>query len=152
MQKIFFATFLASLILLSRCGKIEDPEFRGIERFGIRHLDFEAPVIGFDVKYFNPNNLTVAAKEASISVYLDSNYLGDFKQDSLISVSKKSEFVIPLSGAIPIRNFVGLKLNDLGQREVLLEARGSIKIGKAGIYVNKAINYSGRHRLSDIKL
>jgi hypothetical protein len=78
-------------------------------------------------------------------------FLGRFVQDSLVDVGKNADFTVPLSGTIPLTTFFQLDMKDIHKREVSIRADGSTKVGKAGIFIIKKIDYQGRHRLSQIK-
>ena len=143
---------LFGLLFLVGCAEIKDPEFRRIEDFRLKNLGLQDAAIGFSVTYFNPNNFGVAVREAAADIYLDTIYLGKFVQDSAISVGKNSEFSLPLSGNVALQKVLKLNLQELSQKEVLLRANGNVKVGKAGIFVNRAIKYEGRHKLEDRNL
>src|SRR5215207_2588018 len=146
------ATYLSFLlvIVLAGCGKVKEPEFRRVGQFKVKSLGLLQTTIGFNVTYFNPNNFGVTVKETSADVYMDSVFLGKFIQDSTIGVQKNAEFSIPLSGSISLQTALQMNIQDVGQREILLKAEGSTKVGKAGIFINKPIKYVGKHRLEDI--
>lgn len=141
-----------ALGLLMGCKEIRDPEFRRIEDFSLKNFGLLQANIGFRVTYFNPNNFGVNVKEAEADVYVDSVYLGKFKQDSLVNVLKDAEFSIPLSGTISYQTAMNLDLQNLSNRNILLRADGSVKVGKAGIFVTRPIKYEGVHRLDEIKI
>jgi LEA14-like dessication related protein len=138
------------LIFLAGCTKIKEPEFRRIDNFRLKNFGLQEAVIAFNVTYYNRNNFGVTVKEAGADVYLDTIYLGKFIQDSTVSVKKNSEFSIPLSGSVSFQTVLNLNIQELSQREVLLKANGSVKVGKAGIFITKPFNYLGKHRLEDI--
>jgi hypothetical protein len=144
-----FLVLLAGL--LSSCKDVKDPEFRRVDNFGIRNLSIQEARIGFDVTYFNPNNFGVNVKEAVADVYLDSLYIGKFVQDRTIDVPRGAEFSIPFTGSVPLRTVLGLNLDNLSSRQLLLRAEGSARVGKGGIYLTKPINYRGMHSLDDIR-
>jgi hypothetical protein len=52
---------------------------------------------------------------------------------------------------VPIATALKLKINDLASRELLLQAKGSVKVGKAGVFISKPFTYSGKHKV-DLKL
>jgi LEA14-like dessication related protein len=139
------------LLLLASCKKVKDPEFRRIENFRLKNFGLQNAVIGFNATYYNPNNFGVTVKEAEADVYMDSVYLGKFVQDSTISVNKNAEFSLPLSGTIELQTALKLDIRNLATRDILLNADGHVKVGKAGIFVNKPFHYQGKHRLDDIK-
>ncbi len=139
------------LFLASSCGKIRDPEFRRLESFAVKSFGIEKVEIGFRLTYFNPNSFGVSVKEAGADFYIDSVYMGKFTQDKEIDVGKNAEFSIPLSGSVPLATALKLKINDLANRDLLVQANGSVRVGKAGVFINKPFNYSGKHKV-DLKL
>jgi LEA14-like dessication related protein len=139
------------LIVLSACNKIKDPEFRRLEKFGVKSFGIEKIDLGFTVTYYNPNSFGVSIKETTADFYVDSVYMGKFTQDQVIDVQKDSEFSLPLSGSIPLATALKLKINDLSNRELLIQANGAVKVGKAGVYITRPFTYTGKHKV-DLKL
>jgi len=141
--------YLSLLLLagLAGCTNVKDPEFRRVEKFGLRKLGLQEATIGFQVTYYNPNNFGVTVKEAVADVYLDSVYLGKFVQENAVDVKKNAEFSVPFTGAISLQTALNFKLDDMARRDVLLKANGNVKVGKAGVYVSKPIKYEGRHKI-----
>ena len=142
---------LILLSVLTACSNIKEPQFRRFESFGVKSLGLQKVDIGFSVTYFNPNGFGVNVKEAAADLYVDSIYLGKCSQEQEVSVEKNSEFSIPLSGSISLSEALKLKTNDLSNRELLVRANGSVKVGKAGVFISKPFNYSGKHKI-DFKL
>jgi LEA14-like dessication related protein len=142
---------LIACILLSSCGKVLEPEFRRLTNFGVRKFGLQESTIGFNAVYFNPNNFGVSVKEAALDVYIDSVYLGKFTQPQSVDVANKAEFSIPLEATITLRNAMNLGLENKLGKEVMVRADGSVRVGKAGVFVTKEIDYKGRHLL-DINL
>jgi LEA14-like dessication related protein len=140
------------VVALPSCQRIQDPQFKSLERFGVRKFGFTEVVIGFETVYNNPNNFGVTVKEADVDVYLDSVYLGKFFQPQPTQVKGKSDFSIPLEGSIPIRNALQLNGREMLKRPVSVRAVGKVKVGKAGVFVNKDIKYQGSHRLDSTLL
>jgi LEA14-like dessication related protein len=138
------------LVVLIGCTKIKEPQFRSVGNFHLKNFGLQQAVIAFNVNYFNPNNFGVTVKEAAADVYLDSVYLGKFQQDTSIGVNKNAVFSIPLSGAIALQTVLGLNFQELSRREVLVKANGTVKVGKAGIFITQPFNYQGMHKLEDI--
>src|SRR5690242_8325383 len=133
-------SFLA-LILVSSCGKIQNPEFRRIDHFGLRKINLQQATIGFRITGFNPNRFGLTVKDAAADVYVDSLYLGKFIQDTAVDVRRGAEFSVPFTGNISLKTALNLKIEDLAQKDILLQANGSARFGKAGIFVTRPIHY-----------
>ncbi len=150
MKRILVPLLLA--IVFTGCVQVKEPEFRKIEKLRLKNFGITEGVIAFNATYYNPNNFGVSVKEAEADVYIDSVYLGKFVQDSVVQVNKNADFSIPLSGKITLATALKIDLEDIEKRDILLKAIGSVKVGKAGVFVNKPFEYRGRHRLEDLKL
>src|SRR5687767_8169607 len=145
MRTIVWTLFLA--LVLASCGKIEEPQFKRIDGFGLKKLGIRESVIGFNLVFQNPNNFGLTVKEADINVYVDSVLLGKFNQPNETMVGKNAEFSIPLEGAIGIDKALQLNLPSLLGKEVLVKGEGTVRVGKGGVFINKAISYTGKHRI-----
>lgn len=146
------AFLLLTIPLLFGCAKVKDPEFRRIGNFKVKGLGLASTTIGFNVTYFNPNNFGVTVKETAADIYIDSVYLGRFQQDSTIAVARNAEFSIPISGVVTLATALKLDIRHLQDRDILLRADGSVKVGKAGIFVTRPFHYEGRHRLDEVQI
>ena len=141
-----FLAIAASLLLLS-CGKVIEPEFRRIDNFGVKKMGLMETVIGFDVVYHNPNKFGVQVKETVLDVFLDSALIGKFRQLNVVDVMENKEFSIPLEGSLSLEKAFQLNLPSLLGKDVLVRAVGETRVGRAGVFVTKDINYSGKHRI-----
>ncbi|RYY82831.1 MAG: hypothetical protein EOO15_22360 [Chitinophagaceae bacterium] len=139
---------IAATLLLTSCTRMKDPEFRSVDNFGVRKLGFEESTVGFAATYFNPNNFGVTVKEAVIDVWVDSVRLGQFHQPSAVLVNKASEFSIPFEGTIGLQKALQFDLPRLLGKTVTLKADGTVKVGKAGVFISKPIHYEGRQTIS----
>jgi LEA14-like dessication related protein len=150
MKTLALLSLLIGLAAAS-CNRIKDPEFRRLEKFGVKSFGVQKVDIGFQVTYFNPNNFGVTVKEAAGDVYLDSVFVGKFVQHDAVEVDKNAEFSIPLVGSVALADALKLKVNDLANRELLVRANGSVKVGKAGVYISRPFTYQGKHKI-DLRL
>ncbi|MFN2458832.1 MAG: hypothetical protein ABR502_11580 [Chitinophagaceae bacterium] len=144
MKKILAFSVLVPLIL-SSCAEIRDPDFRRLENFEIKKFGLQETTVGFYATFFNPNSFTVNVK--AFDLYLDSVYVGKFNQPQPVDVNRSAEFSIPLEGGISFKTAMDLNLPRLAGKEVLINANGSVKVGKAGLYIIKAVDYKGKHIL-----
>jgi LEA14-like dessication related protein len=143
---------LLFLLVFFGCAKVQDPKFRKVGNFRIKGLGLGQTKIGFNLTYFNPNHFGVTVKQAEADVYIDSTYLGRFTQDSAIVVNRNAEFSIPFSGAIALQTALQMDLQNLGNRDIFLKADGSVRLGKAGVFVTRPVHYQGKHRLDEIRI
>ena len=144
---LLFLVFLAT-----GCSNVKEPEFRKVDRFRIKEFGIQEVTIGFNVTYFNPNKFGVTVKEAVADIYMDSVYLGKFNQDSVINVNRNAEFSVPLSGKISLGTALRLDLKNIGERKISIKADGTVKVGKAGIFVVKPFKYEGSHSISELNM
>ena len=139
-------------LLLSSCKKIKDPEYRRLEHFSVKNIDLQRAVIGFSITYYNPNSFGVSVNEAVTDVYIDSMYLGKFIQDNPVSVESNAEFSIPVSGDVSLITLTKLNYQNIGNRNIHVKANGTIKVGKAGIFVTRPFEYEGDHKLEELNI
>jgi LEA14-like dessication related protein len=149
MKKFVFGSFfifLASTLLVN-CGKMKEPQFKGLENFEVKKMGLQNAVVGFDATFFNPNRFGLNVKEAALDIYLDSLYLGKFTQPQDVAVTSGANFSIPLEGTLTWQQVLKSEWKDLVGKEILFKANGLVKVGKAGVFVTKNIAYQGRHKL-----
>jgi len=127
---------------------MEEPQFKRLENFNVKSLGLKETVVGFHATLHNPNRFDVTVKESAVDVYIDSIYIGNFKQTEQVSVNNEADFSIPLEGTIPMSRAINMNLPGLIGKEVLVRADGSVKVGKAGVYITRKFNYEGRQRLT----
>lgn len=134
-------------MILSSCGKVEEPKFQQLANFSVKKLALQEAVIGFNAKFFNPNSFGVSVKEAAFDVYADSIYIGKFLQPEQVTVNPSAQFSIPMEGTISWQKLLHSNLKNMAGKEVLLKANGAVKIGKGGVYITKNLNYEGKQKL-----
>jgi LEA14-like dessication related protein len=151
MKKAFILLPILLLILCS-CERIQDPQFKSLEHFGVRKFGFTEVVIGFETVYNNPNNFGVSVKEADVDVYVDSIYLGKFLQPQLTQVKGKSDFAIPFEGTVSVKNALQLNGREMLKRPVSITSSRQSQSGESRRICNKDISYQGKHRLDSALL
>ena len=142
---------LLLFLCMASCKKPESFEYRDLKNFKIDSLGFEKSSVSMDLVYFNPNNFGVDLKKIDCDVYIEHNYLGKYLLDTTMHIAKKSEFSIPSHMQVDMRNILKNTLNSFFSNELLLEVKGTTRIGKAGIYITVPFSYSGRHSFSFFK-
>lgn len=145
---IFLFLIAAILISLGSCSKPQGFEYRGIHNLRLNTLDFNRSEISLELVYFNPNNFGVTLKNVTADIYLNKNYMGKYILDTTLFIAKRSEFSLPSTMEVDMRNLLKNALTGILGNEVLLDVSGTTRVGKSGIYINVPISYSGRHKIS----
>lgn len=142
-MKLFVLTCLLSLLFLSSCKDIKDPELRGFDSVEIIKPGFIKSTVRINVRYYNPNRFKAKLKEVHGEAWIDNTYLGTFQMDSLIQIPALNEFVVPVD-----LTFETLKvLQVTGSDEVNLKVTGNAKAGKGSFYRNFSLNYEGKQNI-----
>ncbi len=136
---------LLAVIFFSSCSKPASFEYRDIKDFKIDSLGFESSTVSMKLVYFNPNSFGVNLKRIDCDVYVDHNYLGKYLLDTVMHIAKKSEFVVPSKMQVSMKNLFKNSINALISKDMLIEVKGTTKVGKGGVYITVPFSYSGRH-------
>ena len=101
-----------------------------------------------DLVYYNPNGFGVDLKKVDCDVYVDNSYLGKFQLDTLMHIQRRAEFTLPSKILVDMKSVLKNGLNLLFSQEVLINVKGTTRVGKAGIFATVPFNYEARHKLS----
>ena len=128
-------TWLCGCLLLGSC-KITAPEFRRIENVQLENIGMEGLRLGADVVFFNPNALSCKLEKVDLDVLLDDQKMGTLQDQRTVHISKKAEFMVPVSLRLkPQGNLTDLFKNLLqvfAQKKAELYLQGSIQIRRGG--------------------
>ncbi len=138
---------LLSLLPLA-CSTPKALEYRTFKNFTLEKLGFSSTAIKLDLIYFNPNNYGIYLKTTDIDIFINDAYLGHSTQDYQISIPKKEEFAIPLKIDVDMRNLLKNGLNTFLRNEVTVKITGSIRIGKANVFMSFPVLYEGKQVFS----
>jgi len=145
--------FLIGLIVLavvSSCAKPKDLEFIDIQNIRMVKWGLSESLVGLDVRLFNPNKQRVLLKEAQAKVYVDSAFLGDTDMDTTISVPKRDTFAIPLLLKVQTATALSKVMESFKDSAVNVRVEGSVKMGKAGVFLTYPIRYQKMQSLADL--
>lgn len=101
-----------------------------------------------DLVYYNPNGFGVDLRNVDCDVYVDNSYLGKFQLDTLMHINRMAEFMLPSRILIDMKAVLKNGLNLLFSKEVLINVKGTTRVGKAGFFRTVPFNYEARHTLS----
>jgi len=123
-------------------------EYRDYRNFEIEGLDFNNSHIKMDLEYFNPNNFGLQLKRTDLDIFLNNNFLGHSSSDSLINIPRKNSFILPIKFDVDMQNIIKNAWNTLACNEVTLKVTGSVKVGKANVFMSMPVNYEGKQKFS----
>ena len=101
-----------------------------------------------DLVYYNPNGFGVDLKNVDCDVYVDNTYLGKFQLDTLMHIPRMAEFTLPSKVVVDMKAVLKNGLNLLFSKEVLINVKGTTRVGKAGFYKTVPFDYEAKHMLS----
>lgn len=143
--------FSAAIAILLSCSKPQGFEYRDIKNVEIQQLGFNKSAIKMDLVYYNPNKFGVDLKHVDCDVYIDNSYLGKYILDTAMHIAKKSEFTLPSTINVDMKNIFKNSFHFLLNKEVLVTVKGNTRVGKAGIFVTVPFNYEARHSVDLFK-
>jgi len=136
--------------LFAGCGPIKEPEFKGIENTRLNRLGLDETGFTLDLIYFNPNHSGLRLKYAEGGVWIDNNFLGRFLVDTLVRIPASADFRLPVKLNVDMSRVLKNSILVLFSKDVLLKIEGTARLGKAGLYINYAILYEGRHKIDEL--
>lgn len=149
-----FSPFLVSLFvavaLLSSCGKVKEPDFKGIGNLRMNKFGFNSSSFSVDLHYFNPNRSGLQLKAAEGDAWMDGRFVGHFTMDTLIQIRGNSDFRLPIHFQGEMGPLFKNSLAAMMGKQTLLKVEGKAKIGKSGIFINYPIRYEGSHNFVDL--
>jgi LEA14-like dessication related protein len=123
-------------------------DYRDVRNVKIENMGFDKTLLSLDLVYFNPNGFGVDLRKVDCDVYIDNSYLGKFNLDTSMHIPRKSEFILPSRIAVDMKAIFKNGLAMLFNKEVLINVKGTTRVGKAGFFKTVPFNYEARHKLS----
>ena len=148
MKKIITPFLLVFILALSSCSTPKFLEYKDYRNFGIEKLDFNNSQIKLDLEYFNPNNFGLQLKRTDVDVFINNNLLGHSASDTLIRIPRKSSFILPIRFDVDMQNLFKNAWNTLVGNEVTVKVTGSVKVGKANVFMSFPVNYEEKQKFS----
>ncbi len=140
--------FALLLLLLVSCKKPQGFDYRDMKNFKIESVGYDKTALVMDLVYYNPNGFGVDLRKVDCDVYIDNSYLGKFQLDTLMHIPRRAEFVLPSRIMVDMKAILKNGLNLLFSQEVLVNVKGTTRVGKAGFFATVPFNYEARHKLS----
>ena len=143
-----FLLLLIFVVAVASCNKPQGFDYRGMQNLKIDSVGLTKSKISLELLYFNPNNFGADLRNVNCAVYVNHNYLGNFMLDTLMHIPKRSEFIIPSSMQVDMKNMYKNAFNSLLSKQVLVELKGTTRVGKGGIFITFPFDYSAMETFS----
>ena len=128
-------------ILLISCSTPKALEYREFRNFSVQKIGFSTSFVKMDMIYYNPNGFGMELKRTELDVFVNEVLLGHTSQEYQITIPKKEQFVIPVTMDVDMKNLLKNSLTTLFNKEVRVKVTGSIKVGKANVFMSFPVNY-----------
>ncbi|GEO08144.1 LEA type 2 family protein [Segetibacter aerophilus] len=142
--------FLAIVLSLScySCKKPTSFDYKDVKNIKVESFGLSTSKVSMDLVFVNPNSFGLTLKNVDCDIYIDSNYLGKFVLDTMMSIPKAAEFTLPASMQVDMKGLFKNSLSILFNKEVTLGAKGTTRVGKGGFYVTIPFNYQGKQKIN----
>ncbi len=139
---------IGCMVLAASCAAPKALEYREFRNFKIERLGFSTTTVKMDMIYFNPNNFGLQLKRTDLDVFINDVYLGRTSQEYQVTIEKKENVTIPIQLQVDMRNLYKNSLNVLFRNTVQLKVTGTVKVGKANVFLNFPVNYEAAQTFS----
>ena len=145
MMRTMLFLFIAGLI---SCSSPKMLEYRDYSNFRINKAGFNVSSVNLDLQYYNPNNFGMQLRRLDLDIYIDGSLLGHSALDTLIQIPRKNTFTLPLTVEVDMHNMLKNAWATLVNKEVTVKATGTMKVGKANVFMSMPVNYEGKQTVS----
>lgn len=144
---LWAALFVCSF---AACSAPKELVYKDFNSFSLNKLGLGSSSVKMNLVYYNPNNFGLQLKRTDLDIYIDGTYLGHTSQDYQITIPKLTEFTLPISIDVDMKNVFKNAFNTLFSKEVTVKVTGRIKLGKANVFFGMPVNYEGKQQLSPL--
>jgi len=143
-------TILAGIIgmMLMSCSNPKNIEYKEVRNVQLQKFGIDETDMKLDLVYYNPNSFGMKLKKLDADIFVDRHFLGKISMDSLMDIPRKSTFIVPSTLAVDLKGFYKNAFNLILNPEVLLEVKGTSRIGKGRFFTTIPFSYEGRHKLN----
>lgn len=143
LRTAFAAVIFLSLVILG-CATPKALEYRDFKNFKIETIGFSSSYIKMDMVYYNPNSYGLQLKRTDLDIYINDVYMGRTSQEYQVNIPRNDTFSIPLRMEVDMRNIFKNGLNLMLKNEVMVKVTGTVKIGKANVFMGFPVRYEGK--------
>lgn len=136
------------ILSLSNCRTSQDLVFKEYKNLRLQNVNFSSANLKVDLVYYNPNSIGLELNKTDFDLYIDSSYLGHSSQNLQVAIPARKDFTIPLDIQVDLKNLLKNGLAALTSKEVLVQLKGNVRVGKAGIYKIIKVDYASKQNFS----
>jgi LEA14-like dessication related protein len=137
-MKLFIVAIIA--IMAASCTKLKEVEFKNIVNWKLDDVGISGGKASAYLAFYNPNKFGLVYKHLEGNVFVDGKFLGKCTSDTTINIGANQNFSIPVSINFSTADVLMGGLNFMGKDSILVKFDGSIRAGKAGIFINYRFN------------
>lgn len=138
------------MAILASCAKPKDLEFVDIQNIKMLKWGLSESEVGVDVRFYNPNKQQVKLKDAIAKVYVNSAFLGNTNMDTTIVVPSRDTFAVPLVMKVQTATALAKLMETANDSAVTVSVDGTVKMGKAGVFLTYPIKYEKLQSLAEL--
>lgn len=147
-SKLFLFSCLFMLLLQLGCSTPKALEYREFKNLSIERLGFASSFVTMDIVYFNPNSYGLQLNRTDLDIYINDVLLGHTAQEYQITIPRQDTFAIPLKIEVDMRNLLKNGLNVLLKNEVMVKVTGTVKVGKANVFIGFPVRYESLQKFT----
>lgn len=147
---IFLKRLLLALLVLlpvSSNAQLKSIDYLDIESFRIHNTTAQEITVVLNLRFYNPNRYGLTLKDGDVDAWINSNYLGKAIMDEKTRIPARDTFVIPATLTAPLDKIFTNILELLANKTIRVKLDGTIKAGKAGIFIRVPVRYEGEQQL-----
>lgn len=129
-------------------AQVKSLEYLDVQDFRVHKADLQEVTVIVNLRFYNPNWYGMTLKDGDMDAYFNNVYLGKAIADEKTKVPAKDTFLIPVSITARLDKVFSNALDLLMNNTILVKLDGSIKAGKAGIFIRVPIKYEGEQQLN----
>jgi LEA14-like dessication related protein len=146
-SKYVLGILLLAGIIMAGCSKPKNIQFIGYRNLQLLHPDFSGAEVQMDLIFLNPNRYALWMKEAKMNLLVNNVQLGRLEEDTLIYMAPNDTFYYPLKVKVNIASLLTNFMSSNLQDSVTIQATGSCKVGRNGLFIQLPINYENKGKL-----
>ena len=153
-MKTLSTILVAFALIFTACQgarNVSEPEFRDISDVRVIEVGLLNTTAGANMIYYNPNNFGIQLSSARGDVYVENKYFGSFNLAQEVQVSKRSEFILPVTIKIDNLNAIRDQGNILKKKEALVRIEGFAFVRKAGFSKEIPIRYEQMQNIDRLR-